>query len=114
MSTSICKSIALLALGLSLLAGCKQGEGDRCEVNSDCESGLTCEKVPGSSSDFACQGRDYSPGIDATVEADTSAPLSDGPPATTDTRDAAPSPDLQPDVTPDVLIIDTRGADSPG
>jgi hypothetical protein len=27
-----------------LLFGCAQGEGDRCEVNSDCKSGLTCER----------------------------------------------------------------------
>ena len=27
---------------LALLGACKQGPGERCEVSSDCESGLTC------------------------------------------------------------------------
>jgi hypothetical protein len=31
----------LLAGGLSL-AGCKQNEGERCEIDSDCAAGLTC------------------------------------------------------------------------
>lgn len=31
-----------LGLGLALVAGCKQGEGDRCEIDDDCESGLQC------------------------------------------------------------------------
>jgi len=33
-----------LALTLSA-AGCKQGEGDRCEQDSDCQSGLVCRDI---------------------------------------------------------------------
>jgi hypothetical protein len=37
----------LFAAGLILagatLTGCKQGEGERCEVNNDCSAGLTCQ-----------------------------------------------------------------------
>ncbi len=29
-------------LGAALLLGCGQGEGGRCQINSDCASGLTC------------------------------------------------------------------------
>lgn len=34
----------LLATGLALSASvdCKQGEGDRCEIEDDCASGLRC------------------------------------------------------------------------
>ena len=42
------------ALGLGLLvllslSGCKQGVGDRCQVNSDCADGLTCVLPPNGS-----------------------------------------------------------------
>jgi hypothetical protein len=30
-----------------LLAGCKQGVGDRCNVDADCEDGLICSRPPG-------------------------------------------------------------------
>ncbi len=31
-----------LVVPLSLVAGCKQGVGDRCQVTSDCNDGLIC------------------------------------------------------------------------
>jgi hypothetical protein len=37
---------ALLA-PLCLVAGCKQGAGDRCQVTSDCDDGLLCVLPPG-------------------------------------------------------------------
>ena len=36
------KSHALLLGGLLTIGACQQGEGDRCQVNSDCEDGLVC------------------------------------------------------------------------
>lgn len=30
---------------LVTLAACKQGQGDRCQVDADCESGLVCNKA---------------------------------------------------------------------
>jgi hypothetical protein len=30
---------------LVTLAACKQGQGDRCQVDDDCESGLVCNKA---------------------------------------------------------------------
>lgn len=30
---------------LAAIAACKQGEGDRCQVDDDCETGLSCNKA---------------------------------------------------------------------
>jgi hypothetical protein len=42
--TRLVRLTALFALlaPLCLAAGCKQGAGDRCQVQSDCDSGLLC------------------------------------------------------------------------
>ena len=37
-------SIAAVA-SLSAVTACKQGQGDRCQVDDDCESGLVCYKA---------------------------------------------------------------------
>jgi hypothetical protein len=75
------------ALGLGLLAllslsGCKQGVGDRCQVNSDCQDGLTCVLPPNGSPQTGgtCQPPG---GIDASVDL---LPTGDGGPT-----DGAPS-----------------------
>ena len=36
----------LIALTLVAASGCKQGSGDRCQLNSDCQDGLTCVVSP--------------------------------------------------------------------
>lgn len=36
------RGLLLLAALAGGLSGCKQREGDRCQLNSDCEDGLTC------------------------------------------------------------------------
>jgi hypothetical protein len=36
----------LLALALVLSAGCKQGLGDRCQVNDDCTTGICSQSTP--------------------------------------------------------------------
>ena len=35
-----------LAVTLGFCAGCSQGEGDRCEIPSDCAAGLVCTGLP--------------------------------------------------------------------
>ena len=35
-------AILLVSAPLFLAAGCKQGKGERCQVQSDCDDGLTC------------------------------------------------------------------------
>jgi hypothetical protein len=36
-------------------AGCKQGSGDRCEINSDCDDGLLCDTAAGDNSGGICR-----------------------------------------------------------
>ncbi|HRC58514.1 MAG: hypothetical protein IPI49_27460 [Myxococcales bacterium] len=43
--------VSLAALGLAFSA-CDQGVGERCQVQSDCEDGLVCNKATGQ-----CQNR---------------------------------------------------------
>jgi hypothetical protein len=64
------KRIVFLAV---LIAGCKQGKGDRCQVNADCSDNLVCSTATGT-----CTSQETT-GIDATV------PPQDGP------RDSAPA-----------------------
>jgi hypothetical protein len=52
------KRIVLVAL---LVVGCKQGKGDRCQVNADCSDNLVC-----SSATMTCTSQETT-GIDATV-----------------------------------------------
>src|SRR4029434_10203327 len=56
---------AVLVGGLSL-AGCKQNEGERCEVDSDCSGGLSC--TSGAASKHAvCRPGTGSAPLDAAV-----------------------------------------------
>ena len=45
------KRLSFCLVGLAALvlfvSGCGQGEGGRCQINSDCSSGLTCSEVTG-------------------------------------------------------------------
>ena len=54
--------VLVLAAGLAAWAvGCKQQEGDRCQINSDCEGDLVCNPAT-----QEC-GRTVGGGIDASV-----------------------------------------------
>jgi hypothetical protein len=39
--------LVVACLALAPLAGCGQGEGSRCQTNSDCQDGLICVLPPG-------------------------------------------------------------------
>jgi hypothetical protein len=54
------KRLVLVALLVGVV-GCKQGKGDRCQVNSDCQDNLVCSTATGT-----CTGEETT-GIDATV-----------------------------------------------
>lgn len=69
---------ALVALGL--VVSCKQGEGERCQVDADCEDGLVCAQAT-----QLCADNDTSAGIDAMVPTDAPDAMPDAPP---DARDA--------------------------
>jgi len=62
--------LALLA-PLCLVAGCKQGVGDRCQVQSDCDDGLLCVLQAGATPQAGgtCQMQGGS-GADMAVPAD--------------------------------------------
>jgi hypothetical protein len=78
--------LGLLPLALPFaLAGCLQGAGDRCQVQSDCADGLICVLPPGGTpqSGGTCQPP---AGLDASV------------------GDLLPPPDLT--VTPDLTSTD--------
>lgn len=99
-SLTLLKNACLPALVVGLLstAACKQGEGDACQVTSDCEDGLSCVAVtstcekPGSTAgtpDAAPSGPDATPVVvDAAV-----------PDAMAD-ADVTPDADLTPDANP--------------
>ena len=71
-----------LCLILVALAGCKQGLGDRCQINDDCSSPYVCNQAK-----MECQNTTTG-GIDATVpdaeftiiDAGTDATMIDAPP----------------------------------
>ena len=69
---------ALLFAGLAVTAGCKQGEGERCQIDDDCEADLVCNQATPE-----CARVGQSGGIDAL-------PPIDGPPI-----------DAPPDAPPD-------------
>jgi hypothetical protein len=66
--------VSSLVLSLGALAGCKQGVGDRCQVNSDCEDDLICVLPVGGTpqSGGVCE---TTGGLDMFSGADFSAPI---------------------------------------
>ena len=92
---------------LGLLAGCSQGEGDRCEVDSDCSSGLICSPT-GSPHNGVCRpisnpGAGGSTGQDAASPVATADAASDGPAVTADVGGGA--------AADAAAILDAAGAD---
>ncbi len=66
--------VSSLVVVLGGLAGCKQGVGDRCQVNSDCEDDLICVLPVGGTpqSGGVCE---TTGGADMATGADFSAPI---------------------------------------
>jgi hypothetical protein len=71
---------------VSSLVACMQGDGQTCQVNADCESGLVCLRCPGSArgtchvqTEIACGANDAGakPGEDAAVELDANMSMPD-------------------------------------
>ena len=69
------KKLIAIALCSVLAAACKQGRGERCQVDSDCESPLICSRAEPKT----CVGTDDGEGmpVDADVPPSDAAP--DGP-----------------------------------
>jgi hypothetical protein len=64
-------SSVLVGFGFAaLLVGCRQGEGERCQVNADCEEPLVCtESVPHTCETSASTGPSDG-GIDTPLDAE--------------------------------------------
>lgn len=82
-------SFVLVAAAVAFgAAGCKQGEGDRCEFQNDCSGGLTCDTTK-----MVCVGADVTP-VDAAPPRPTvreaAAPLDVEPVDASVTVDAQP------------------------
>jgi hypothetical protein len=68
---------ALLVVALPLVfavAGCKQGEGQRCQVQSDCDDGLTCNVGEHLCRATSTSAVDALPPPDAAIDAPVDAP----------------------------------------
>ena len=81
---------ALLAI-LFLVGGCRQGLGERCQIDSDCESGLVCSqsRVCDMVRGMMTSDAPIPPPVDAPIPPPVDAPANtvDAPPV-----DAAPTP----------------------
>jgi hypothetical protein len=62
--------LALLGVSAGLIAGCKQKQGERCEINEDCDTGLVCNEGTGVCQPAGSSGVDAIPGIDANTSPD--------------------------------------------
>ena len=62
-------SLALLLLVIGGIASCKQGEGERCQVTTDCEEPLTCSVGEGVCRESATTDIDAEPPPDAATDA---------------------------------------------
>lgn len=56
------RTAVIAAIASAALVACKQGRGDRCQVNDDCGPGLICNKATNT-----CQETGGGGDIDATV-----------------------------------------------
>lgn len=94
-----CRSVPsfLLALLACAAASCKQGEGGRCQLDSDCSGALVCNQATGTCQTERTTGGDAGFPIDARLDA--------GPPV----PDAAPP---TPDAAPDAAPVDAAPVDA--
>jgi hypothetical protein len=95
-------SLAAALCTSAALSGCKQSEGDRCEVNNDCAAGLTCDNLSGTSGRCTSKPGSTLPPVDAAVPV-----VRDG--ATSDAMSDA-APDAMRDVAPPDLALDSVDA----
>ncbi|MGE5181153.1 MAG: hypothetical protein ACM31C_03780 [Acidobacteriota bacterium] len=57
-----------------MVAACKQGKGDRCQITADCQDPLVCSQATGTCTDMTTGGIDATVPIDAPRDAPTDAP----------------------------------------
>ena len=90
MALRLTACVLSLFLAALVFSGCKQGVGEICQIDDDCESGLTCSAVTG-----LCQESAGDPVVDAAVVVDApdtpvDAPAVDAPAVDAPASDAGP------------------------
>ena len=92
-------SLAFALAGTLVLGfGCSQGEGDRCQIDSDCSSGLICRGGP---MNGICRAS-TNPGTGGSTGQDAAGPAS--------TSDAASDVTVGGDTAPDAEAADDSSA----
>jgi len=105
------------AIALLLASGCGQTEGERCQINSDCADGLTCQGEGISQGNGVCKPANAvtSSTKDAAADAtEPSTPVEPQVDAATADAPFAPVPDASvalDTTTVDVTAIDTGAID---
>jgi hypothetical protein len=92
-------SLAAALCTSAVLPGCKQSEGDRCEVDNDCTAGLLCDNPTGTSGHCSSRPGTTLPAVDSAAPARLDGGALDA------TRDVT-----VPDVAPD--SVDARAPDA--
>jgi hypothetical protein len=93
------KLVHVFAGSLVLFAGCSQGEGDRCQTESDCASGLTCV---GATNNMVCKPKGFIGGTAGTTGQTSSTPH----------EDAGTKADAATDATVDVATAPADATDN--
>lgn len=60
---------------LAVAPGCKQGQGDRCQIDNDCKAGLICVSATQTCQTGLGTGIDATLPIDAPIDAPVDAPV---------------------------------------
>lgn len=94
------------SLFLATAAGCKQGEGDRCQVSNDCADGLVCSaSTPSTCVTPGSGGNDDDGGMPDAEEPPDARPVDAPPPQCSDGIDNEAKPDLRIDFPDDLECI---------
>ncbi len=113
-------AVAALLLALTL-TGCKQSEGDRCQMDSDCAEGLICCTLTGASTEGTCQLKARCNATDGgadqtTYDAMTDLGAGDAAADRLSAADSAAADAARPDTAapqPDLALPDTKAAQPP-
>jgi hypothetical protein len=115
------RSLTLLAALALSLVGCKQGEGEVCDVNSDCETGFSCcgggePLVRGlcqpEADECADRVMDAGPTPDAGPPRDAGSPPDAGPADAGSVEDAGTDAGTVEDGGTDAGTVDDAGSDA--
>ena len=106
-----------LALALAFVlgaagAGCKQGNGERCEVNRDCGDGLYCDPSSGDNSGGICKPNPTEADSGTVVDAGQTAADADAAADAADAAEDAPE-ERGPDAATDAVSAPDSATETP-